>query len=52
MRLLVRELPDGRSRYIIKERKTGAVCDLLNFDKNGALEPDSAALLEVEAPLN
>ncbi len=49
LKLLVRELPAGRTRYIIKEQKTGAVCDLLNFDENGALEPDSAALLEVEA---
>ncbi|MEO8352557.1 MAG: hypothetical protein ABI680_12545 [Chthoniobacteraceae bacterium] len=49
--LLVRELPAGRTRYIIKEQKSGAVCDLLNFDENGILEPDSASLLEVEAGL-
>jgi thioredoxin reductase (NADPH) len=49
LKLLVRELPGGRNRFIIKEQKTGAVCDLLNFDDHGALEPDSAMVMEAEA---
>ena len=44
MKLLVRELPEGRMRFIIKDEATGGVCDMLNFDADGALESDSAEL--------
>jgi len=41
LKLLVRELSEGRTRYIIKDQATGTVCDLLNFNAEGALEGDS-----------
>ncbi len=46
MKLLVRELPGGRTRFIIKEQATDAVCDLLEFDVNGAPEGDSVELMD------
>jgi tRNA(Ser,Leu) C12 N-acetylase TAN1 len=39
--LLVRELPAGRIRFIIKEAATRAVCDLLEFAADGTLESDA-----------
>jgi hypothetical protein len=36
--LLVRDLPGGRTRFIVKEKKTGAVCDLMQFGSDGTLE--------------
>lgn len=44
--LLTRELPGGRTRFIIKEKATRAVCDMLTFDADGVLETDSAELVE------
>ncbi len=40
--LLARDLPGGRTRFIIKEQATGAVCDLLDFAADGSLESDSS----------
>ena len=37
--LLVRDLPGGRTRVLIKEKATGTVCDMLDFALNGMLEP-------------
>lgn len=48
MKLLVGELPGGRVRFIIKQAATGAVCDMLHFDADGALESDSAELSAAE----
>ena len=47
----MRELPGGRTRFIIKEEKTGVVCDMLSFDADGVLEPDSAAIESDSTPL-
>lgn len=47
--LLVRELPGGRLRFIVKECDTGTVCDLLNFSADGTLEPDSAGIFHEAA---
>jgi hypothetical protein len=43
--LLVRELPGGRTRFVIKDIATGEVCDLLEFEANGAPEEDTADTL-------
>ena len=47
--LLVRDLRGGRTRFIIKEKATGAVCDMQDFDAHGVLEPDSPDLAETSS---
>ena len=39
--LLARDLAGGRTRFIIKEQATGAVCDLLEFGMDGSPESES-----------
>ncbi len=41
--LLVRELPAGRTRFLIKEKSDGAVCDLMDFAADGTLESDAGS---------
>jgi hypothetical protein len=43
--LMVRELRAGRTRFIIKDIATGDICDLLEFESNGAPEEDTADAL-------
>jgi hypothetical protein len=50
LKLLVRELQGGRIRFIIKEQASGVVCEMMTFDSAGTLEPDSAELVDTEAP--
>ena len=38
--LVVRDLPNGRTRFLIKEVATGAVCDMMDFAQDGTLEMD------------
>ncbi len=38
--LVFRDLPNGCTRFIIKEIKTGNVCDLLDYRENGEITPD------------
>jgi hypothetical protein len=40
--LLVRELPAGRTRFLVKEQDTGTVCDMLEFAADGLPERVSA----------
>ena len=40
--LLMRELPGGRARCIIKEQASGRVCDLLEFAADGTLETEDS----------
>jgi hypothetical protein len=44
--LLVRDLPGGRTRFIIKAEATSTVCEMLDFDANGVPESNSCELLE------
>jgi hypothetical protein len=46
--LLVRDLPDGRTRFLIKQRSTGTICDLLEFEADGTVR-DSSALSSSES---
>lgn len=46
LKVLVRDLPGGRTRFIIKEQSSGAVRDLMNYDVRGVLEADSTELVE------
>lgn len=41
-RLLVRELPAGRTRFLIKSAATSEVCELLDYDADGTLQTSSA----------
>ena len=40
--LLVRELPAGRTRFLVKKRGTGAVCEMLEFAADGTPASDFA----------
>jgi hypothetical protein len=42
MRLLVRDLPGGRTRFLIKETARGTVCDMMDFAADGTIEVDSS----------
>ena len=48
--LLVCDLADGRTRFLIKQRNTGTVCDLLEFTADGKLETGHAEPREHSAP--
>lgn len=51
--LLVRDLADGRTRFIIRNEVTGAVCDMLDLTADGTLETESAdavAALSEDSP--
>ena len=39
--LLVRRLPAGRTRFLIKRKSTGAVCEMMDFAADGRLETES-----------
>lgn len=34
--LLVRDLPNGRTRFLVKETATGMVCDMMEFERDGS----------------
>jgi hypothetical protein len=40
LNLLVRDLPGGRTRFLVKEAATGAVCDMMDFASDGTSEPE------------
>jgi len=40
--LLVRDLPGGRTRFIIKQQETGAVCEMMDFASDGTLEAEAS----------
>jgi hypothetical protein len=40
--LLVRDLPGGRTRFLVKEMKGGTVCDMLDFAADGTIEVESS----------
>jgi hypothetical protein len=40
--LLVRDLPDGRMRFLFKEDATGRVCEMMDFASDGTLEADDS----------
>ena len=40
--LLVRDLADGRRRFLVKETATGAVCEMLDFAADGTLEREES----------
>jgi hypothetical protein len=41
--LLVRDLPGGRTRFLVKDTDTGMVSDLMDFDSQGMLESETSA---------
>jgi hypothetical protein len=41
--LLVRDLPGGRTRFLIKEKSTGSVCEIMDFAPDGTPEPGSSS---------
>lgn len=40
--LLVRDLSGGRTRFLIKRKATGTVCDMMDFSPDGSLEPETS----------
>ena len=34
--LLVRDLPNGRTRFLVKDPATGTVCDMMEFERDGS----------------
>lgn len=44
--LLVRDLSGGRTRFLVKHKATGMVCDMMDFSSDGSLEPE---ITDVEA---
>lgn len=40
--LLVRRLPAGRMRFLIKQKSTGAVCEMMDFAADGRLETEAS----------
>ena len=49
--LLVRDLPNGRTRFIFKENATGIVCDMMEFTPDGLLEVEDSAPLPQDESL-
>lgn len=44
--LLTRNLADGRSRFLVKDAETGAVCAMMDFSQSGMLETGTFEALE------
>ena len=41
--LMVRNLSAGRTRFLIKEKDTGTVCEMMDFASDGTLQSENAA---------
>jgi hypothetical protein len=42
LNLVLRELPGGRSRFVIRETASGAIFDTMDFAADGTIEPESS----------
>jgi CheY-like chemotaxis protein len=42
--LLMRELPGGRTRFLVKNKVTGTVCEMFEFGHDGTHEPSDGSL--------
>src|SRR5947208_113786 len=47
--LLVRDLSGGRRRFLIKQKATGMVCDMMDFGPDGRLAAETSELV-AQAP--
>lgn len=48
--LLTRDLADGRSRFLVKDKGTGTVCAMMDFTQSGRLETGRFHSLEYGIP--
>jgi hypothetical protein len=47
--LVVRDLPDGRTRFLVKKTATATVCEMMDFASDGKLEPEGEDVNGVSA---
>jgi hypothetical protein len=48
--LLLRDLPDGRTRFLIKERSTGSIREMIDFTSEGILDHQISDAVSPVAP--